>query len=387
VLSKLQKNSTKSRGILNALSLTEFLLKNGSSKFRKEMDDELFMIKRYRNYIEDDDDEDLVGPIKALSQKVTTLIEDREVLEQARIEANSTRDRIRGFSNDLQSSNNSYQDDPKYGGISSESFQYDPQSDNNLSKKLGLDVQTSEGEREASHSQKNDLANKLGVITNSKQVGDTQNKFDSTSGKEALKSNNEKKDEIQSSNLDDDFLGLSVSKPKGITKLLPAPPKKRLPGDKELENSPNSRKLNDVNQKKDDFNLLLLNESDPPMINQVLVNKKVDNNDDFDFLTGSVNPAKPVLQDPVFEMNNNILDPSNTVSTNKNIPVSKSIEIDFTDFDSITTNGKSDHHFLEVGVPKIEKDVKTTGKTFGKLPPPPKRPQNVVNKGNNDFLI
>lgn len=49
VLSRLTNPSNSSRKILNVLNLVEFLLKNGSSKFKGEVEDEKYFLNKMRD--------------------------------------------------------------------------------------------------------------------------------------------------------------------------------------------------------------------------------------------------------------------------------------------------------------------------------------------------
>lgn len=53
VLSRLTNPSNSSRKILNVLNLVEFLLKNGSSKFKGEVEDEKYFLNKMRDNYKD----------------------------------------------------------------------------------------------------------------------------------------------------------------------------------------------------------------------------------------------------------------------------------------------------------------------------------------------
>lgn len=56
ILFRLTSVSSTSRRILNVLNLIEFLLKNGSSKFKGEIEDERFYLNKMKENFNDDYD-------------------------------------------------------------------------------------------------------------------------------------------------------------------------------------------------------------------------------------------------------------------------------------------------------------------------------------------
>jgi len=398
VLSKLQRGSSKPRGVLNSLSLVEFLLKNGSHKFRKEMEEELFLIKRFRSYIDEDDDEDLANPIKTLAHKITTLLEDREELERQREEANKLRDRIRGFSSEVGPSHKAYDEDPKYGGISSEDFKYDPHSDKGLTKKLGLYSESTEKKVESSQ-QKSDLNRKLGLgsfepqnkeVKESKPVEQNPVEDDTDFlglgvGGQAKPSESNPKTNLNSSNQHtEDLLGFGDSKPKGLAKLLPAPPKKKPLGAQDSNQTQPQAPVDDLNLLG--FEVVKPEPAKPIRPTESNANTFVDDLGLF----GVTTKTAPVQQTPITASARRDSDdllgfgqPSNpTPIVHQTQSKSNSSGIDFTDFTnlSVTPNTSNGNTVLLEAEPK-------QAKIPGKLPAPPKKVQNSNANARNDFLF
>lgn len=69
VLSRLTSSYSNSRRILNVLQSIEFLLKNGSSKFKGEIEDEKFFLSKLKENFNDPYDE-LHKPIQSIIEKI-----------------------------------------------------------------------------------------------------------------------------------------------------------------------------------------------------------------------------------------------------------------------------------------------------------------------------
>lgn len=141
IAAKLHDANAKPRSILNTLSLVEFLLKNGSTRFKIEVEEDQFFIKKLRNYHDEEDEEDLARSIQTLAQRIIALLENKEELTAAREEAKKLRSRIQGFSSEAEAEM-PQSSDPKYQGFSSDSYQnekFSSASGSSLAKKLGLE--------------------------------------------------------------------------------------------------------------------------------------------------------------------------------------------------------------------------------------------------------
>ena len=53
IITRLSNSNSNSRKILNCLNLVDFLLKNGSSKFKGEIDDEKYFFNKMRENYKD----------------------------------------------------------------------------------------------------------------------------------------------------------------------------------------------------------------------------------------------------------------------------------------------------------------------------------------------
>lgn len=269
---KLRKNGTKPRAILNTLNLVEFLLKNGSSKFKAEIEDELFIIKKFKNYLEDDE-EDLNTSIQTISQRILALMDDLEELKRAREEAQKLKERIRGFSSEIEAKIGSYDEDPRYGGMSSDklaSGQYNTSGNPevNLARRLGLQTETTNNDvPKTTHTDKNE--------SRTENSNDSKPKVSpkQTDEEDFLGLGTEKKN--SKVNDDDDFLGLNSQnnkkndqandllnltqatdkldlltggqeKPKKATKLLPPPPKKKVGTSTQINSTQNITDNNEL---------------------------------------------------------------------------------------------------------------------------------------------
>lgn len=375
------------------MSLIEFLLKNGSNKFRKEMDEELFLIKRFRSYIDEDDDEDLTNPIKTLAQKITNLLEDRDELEKQQEEAKKLRDRIRGFSSEIGPSHKSYDEDPKYGGMSSDDFQYDPQSDKNLTKKLGLYSESNEKKTEPVK-EKSDLTRKLGLGTSESQANEStvskpeeKKTIDDdvdflglgVGGQSKPTEGNSKTKVNASDQNNEDLLGFGDSKPKGLSKLLPAPPKKKPLGAKESEQT---QQLTAV----DDLNLLGFEAVKSELVKPIIPSQPKSNAfvDDLGLFNTPIQPTSTVSS--VRKDSDDLLglgQPSKpTPIVHQTQSTSSNPDIDFTDFTNLSVKPNTSNGNTVL----LEAEPKQT-KIPGKLPAPPKKIQNSNANARNDFLF
>lgn len=140
IAAKLHEGAPKPRTVLNTLSLIEFLLKNGSPRFKIEIEEDQFFIKKLRNYHTEDDDEDLTKSIQALAQRIIALLENPDELKEAKEEAKKLRGRIHGFSSELEAEAANQSADPKYQGFSSDSYQNEKfESRHGLAKRIGVE--------------------------------------------------------------------------------------------------------------------------------------------------------------------------------------------------------------------------------------------------------
>lgn len=145
----MHEGTPKPRTILNTLSLIEFLLKNGSPRFKIEIEEDQFFIKKLRNYHNEDDDEDLTKSIQTLAQRIIGLLENSEELKAAKEEAKKLRGRIHGFSNELEGETGNQNTDPKYQGFSSDSYQNEKSmSKSGLAKRIGIEEDEKEKREE-----------------------------------------------------------------------------------------------------------------------------------------------------------------------------------------------------------------------------------------------
>lgn len=77
ILNRLTSAYSNSRRILNTLNLIDFLLKNGSSKFKGEIEDEKYFLSKMKENFNDPYDE-LHKPISNNIEKILNLITDEE---------------------------------------------------------------------------------------------------------------------------------------------------------------------------------------------------------------------------------------------------------------------------------------------------------------------
>lgn len=237
--------------MLNSLNLVEFLLKNGSAKFKAELEDETFMLRKFRNY-QEDEEEDLNAPVQTITQRILALMDDPEELKRAREEAQKLKERIRGFSSELETRIATYDEDPKYGGISSDSLgktRYDNSNDVNLARRLGLQGEDSPNasptrkpepveEKPKPVAKPADDEDFLGLTTESK-ANDVKEKKKSQDEEDFLGLKAESQGDVASLGAKVDNLDLlsrstPTEKPKKTGKLLPPPPKKKQAGNADL---------------------------------------------------------------------------------------------------------------------------------------------------------
>lgn len=374
IATKLHDGNLKPRSILNTLSLVEFLLKNGSPRFKLEINEDLFFIKKLRNFYDQNDEEDLGRSIQTIVQRILSLLENQEELKIAKEEAKRLRNRIQGFSNEGENGSGNGPNESvgsKYKGISSDSYQNEGVSGNrevNLAQKLGLESKVKIDESESK--------NEVRVITNKKEPEIDFLGF-SNQGSNLVKQNS----------AEPDFLNSGQGKAKGGLKFLPPPPKK------------NQNKVNSVKgQTNGEQNVQIINET----------------NLDFDFQTLNLNANQDAVNSiPDSGLNQNI------DSINLTIPVKKNsglIDFDFTassnlptvtnsqpkqDFDfgfenstarntSVDQNELDMFDFTSSAKNRDEFQGKASGeikaKSVSKLPVPPKK--NVVStKESSDFLF
>lgn len=134
ILNRLTSSYSNSRRVLNVLNCIEFLLKNGSSKFKGEIEDEKFFLQKLKENFNDSYDE-LHKPIQNNIDKIIELLGNEELMKKEREQAKSVRERFKGISSETN----------KYEAYSSDDIQtqgsYDSHKEVNLSKKLGLNLQ------------------------------------------------------------------------------------------------------------------------------------------------------------------------------------------------------------------------------------------------------
>ena len=145
ILTKLGKTTTAPRTALNCLNLIDFLLKNGSSKFKNEVEEERYLLRKYLSYY-NEDQEELNSPIINSAQRILELLDNPEKLKEKREEARKMKERIQGFSNEVEAGRDDYFHDNKYGGFSSEDYSkgYDSRPEIDLNKKFGITSNASE---------------------------------------------------------------------------------------------------------------------------------------------------------------------------------------------------------------------------------------------------
>ena len=146
ILTNLSNTSSVSRKSLNILNLVDFLMKNGSAKFKGEMEDEKYFFKKIKEFYNDPYDV-LHSPIRNIIDRIIELIENSDILKKEREEAKKIKEKlgknIKGISNESNS---------KYKGFSSDDVKkdsnnntniscnsYDIRPEINLEKKLGLE--------------------------------------------------------------------------------------------------------------------------------------------------------------------------------------------------------------------------------------------------------
>lgn len=350
ILTKLGKTSTPPRTALNCLNLIDFLLQNGSSKFKSEIEDERYLIKKYLSYY-NEDQEELNSPVINAAQRVLELLENPEKLKEAREEARKMKERIRGFSSETGDNRHNSFSDSKYGGISSDDYNrgYDIKPEVDLNRKFGITSANTDSNKRAEDKVevRKEVANKGGDI-------------DLLGGDDPVQ---------HVDNINTDLFG--EKKPR---KFLPPPPKKDRTAMPKFTN--NDGKADNL---VDDFIGLDINNKDNAQNDKAVYSKNepktnVNSHDlDFDILGTSNNP-KPVTSTAIGNANGHKdLDMFDLTSppTIVNVNTSKNQDVDL--FGVIELNNpkpaSNDNYF----------DL-LSGKS-SKLGKPPKK-----NEHNYDFL-
>ncbi len=336
IITKLSNPSSSSRTVLNTLNLIDFLLKNGSAKFKGEIEDETFFLKNVKKHFNDSYDI-LQKPIHSVIDKILETLENKDKLMKDREEAKKIRDRFKGFSN------NNMEKKEKMDGISSDDYQqkqYDIRTKVDLNKKLGLEEQ--------------------------KKIEDKKN------DKEAQKSvseNNDQDIDFLNSNKDDDFLNLNQEQPKKskVKKLLPPPPKK---GNKTRP------KFHKTKQKKDDF--LDLMETDNVIEQSPKKKQKKKLQNDFtelnllDNTNEDQNLKQQKANDDLFDLN---LKPEK--NSKNEVKLTNKKKDDFLDLGDLVQEPKKDEQNLDSYLNFLNKT---------KLPQPPRKNMVQSHQGNYDFF-
>lgn len=119
IFEKLERFILNPRIAINCLNLIDFLLKNGSSRFKNEIENERRTIRKYSEYYSEEEEE-LNEPINNLAKKLVDLIDNPSKLQSERDEAAKLKNRIQGVSNEQPTQE--YFSDSRYGGYSSENY-------------------------------------------------------------------------------------------------------------------------------------------------------------------------------------------------------------------------------------------------------------------------
>jgi len=357
---------------MNTLSLVEFLLKNGSPRFKLEINEDLFFIKKLRNFYDQNDEEDLARSIQTIVQRILLLLENADELKAAKEEAKRLRNRIQGFSNEGESGSGNGSVDSKYQGISSDSYQNEGFSGNreiNLAQKLGLESKVKPEETE--------VKKEKPVIASSQEAEIDFLGFSASNSNSAKLNSGEP-----------DFLNTGQAKGKGTLKFLPPPPKKNQNNTTlfqgKANESQNTPKVSKETTLDLDFQALDISGNNPSFnsapnsnLDQISESlnftKPVPNNKglmDFDFSGPSNLPKVPNSQ-PAQDFDFGFAE-----TTTKNTPVQQN-ELDMFDF---ATSAKDTIGF------ERSSSVEVKGKSISKLPVPPKK--NVLpTKESSDFLF
>jgi hypothetical protein len=229
ILTNLSNAQNQSRKILNVLNLVDFLLKNGSSKFKGEMEDEKFFFKKIKEFFLDPYDI-LHPPIRNAIDRIISLIEDPEALKKEREEAKKIKDKMGKVTEGIGCESND-----KYEGYSSEDVKgngYDIRPEVNLERKLELT-------KEKKNSEKNNKTEDF--LEQTKQV-----EIDSNIDFLGVDDDN------KNGNLEKEKKEVQEGKKK---KFLPPPPKK------EKGSKPNFARNNKKSDNPSDNGLLNLNSS------------------------------------------------------------------------------------------------------------------------------
>lgn len=97
IFSRLGSRNSKRRQILNALKMAEFLLQNGSERIVGEIRDEIYVLKTFKSYHSAEGEEDRLDEcIRSVAGKICDWIENKELLQDQREQAERLRERF-GF--------------------------------------------------------------------------------------------------------------------------------------------------------------------------------------------------------------------------------------------------------------------------------------------------
>lgn len=393
IASKLHEGSTKARTILNTLSLIEFLLKNGSPRFKMEIEEDQFFIKKMKNFYDDNDEEDLSKSIQILVQRIITFLENTDELKSAKEEAKMLRNRIMGFGNEATSSSNGMSSDvdSKYSGISSDNYNTDKngrRNESNLAQKLGLEpkskVRTHSPEKVERVENKDFDHNSKNNIDNVDFLGSSNNK---------TQNNNNGSNNFNILESDVDFGNKTGNvKTKPMSKLLPPPPKKN---QNKFESGVNKNEGNNtkINEGSKDVGSLLDQDFSQLKIEPGFQQQKKKDSADFLFdghvVSKNEGESKKV-DDFTFDFMQNGQSQPIIVSDKKQ-------SIDFLDLQPKIVSGQNNSNkplndvdmfdfSQDSFTNKLDVNVESKTKAVSKLPMPPKKGEKSL-KNDGDFLF
>lgn len=378
IAAKLHDPSSKARSILNTLSLIEFLLKNGSPRFKIEIEEDQFFIKKMKNFYDENDEEDLCKSIQSLVLRIIGYIENPDELRAAKEEAKKLKSRILGFGNEVADDETRFSgnNDSKYQGFSSDTYnenKYSGQNQSSLSQRLGLEAKQKMVEKTEPEVKREEIKVPESVIK--RPVEDV----------DFLDLGSKKPDNLDL--LDTNIESSSLPKFKGLGKLLPPPPKKNQPQftgqtpAKGINNDPSGlldvdiHNL-DVTTTKHSHNNGIDIMFDAPVITAPSRQVQQTNNmNDFDFLAPQA-IKNTVVEQPKMTTDFEF-DFGGSMKKSEPTTIQKS---NLNDFDFSNTNNE----------PRKNSDVDIFGdskpKMASKLPVPPKKSQPVA-KNDVDFLF
>lgn len=330
ILTSLSNTSSQSRKALNILNLVDFLMKNGSAKFKGEMEDEKYFFKKIKEFYNDPYDV-LHSPIRNIIDRLIELIENPDLLKKEREDAKKIKEKlgknIEGISNEGNSKYKGFSsDDVKNDGDNKNvnSSTYDIRPEINLEKKLGLEIPEKKDKIEEQKKENVQEVNEINFLDDGKE------------------------EKVQ-----------EVTKVKKKKKFLPPPPKKKKNGrpqykrkenaknkqnDMDLLNLNNITNINQTEEKKEEplkqvkqelleFNFLQNEENTPKNVTQ---NEKPSELLDFTL------QKEPVKKNDFLDLNNlgapkkeetKIDDYLNLLSKAQNIPISNTVDSNNANYD------------------------------------------------------